>query len=91
MYSNGETTCYFLQLQGTAMGTSSACMWATIYYAVHDVSTLLPIYENNLIQLVRFIDDMFGVFVPNNDINANYIQDHSTVQFQEFVNDLTYL
>ena len=72
------------------MGTSSACMWATIYYAVHEVSTLLPIYENNLIQLVRFIDDMFGVFVPNNDINANYIQDHSTIQFQEFVNDLTF-
>ena len=50
----------------------------------------IPIYENNLIQLVRFIDDMFGVFVPNNDINANYIQDHSTIQFQEFVNDLTF-
>ena len=25
---------YFLQLLGTAMGTSSACMWATIYFAV---------------------------------------------------------
>ena len=55
------------------MGASSACMWATIYYAVHEVSTLLPIYENNLIQLVCFIDDMCGDFVPNNNINANYI------------------
>ena len=26
---------YFLQKIGTAMGTSSACEWATLYYGVH--------------------------------------------------------
>jgi len=27
---------YFLQKKGTAMGTSAACMWATIYFAVRE-------------------------------------------------------
>ncbi|KAL7554543.1 hypothetical protein ACHAWF_017999 [Thalassiosira exigua] len=26
---------YFLQLLGTAIGTSATCMWATLYYCVH--------------------------------------------------------
>ena len=31
---------YFLQLLGTSMGTSAACMWATIYFCVHELSPL---------------------------------------------------
>ena len=52
---------YFLQLLGTAMGTSAACMWATIYFSVHENSTLLPKYSNNLLLYCRFIDDIFGI------------------------------
>ena len=56
---------YFLQLLGTAMGTSAACMWATIYFSVHENNTLLPRYSNNLLLYCRFIDDIFGIWVGN--------------------------
>ena len=71
--------CYFLQLLGTAMGTSAACMWATIYFAVWETRKLLPNYGSHLLpdqdrgppvpysqQLlfyVRFIDDIFGIWL----------------------------
>ena len=54
---------YFLQLLGTAMGTSAACMWATIYYGIHENNSLLPTHNNNLLLLRRFIDDMIVVWV----------------------------
>ena len=40
---------YFLQLLGTAMGTSAACMWATIYFAIREMGTLIPTYECQLL------------------------------------------
>ena len=36
---------YFFQLLGTAMGTSSVCMWATIYFAVHESSGLMVTFR----------------------------------------------
>ena len=54
---------YFLQLLGTAMGTSAACMWATIYFAVHENGKLIPTYESNLLLFVRYIDDIFGIWI----------------------------
>ena len=53
---------HFLQLLGTAMGTSAACMWATIYFAVHEISVLIPKYNQYLLLLRRFIDNMFGIW-----------------------------
>ena len=52
----------FLQLLGTAMGTSAAVMWATLYYAYHEVHTILPKYGDCLPYFKRFIDDIFGVW-----------------------------
>ena len=54
----------FLQLPGTAMGTSSACMWATIYYGIHENRKLLPEYEARLHDgnLTRWIDDLIGLW-----------------------------
>lgn len=57
--------CYFLQLLGTAMGTSAAVMWATIYFAYHEVHTLIPNHGHNLFYFKRFIDDMFGIWTGN--------------------------
>ena len=45
------------------MGTSAACMWATIYYGIHENNSLLPTHNNNLLLLRRFIDDMIGIWV----------------------------
>eukprot|EP00956_Cyclotella_meneghiniana_P015107 scaffold22917_cov55-Cyclotella_meneghiniana.AAC.3 len=56
--------CYFLQLIGTAMGTSAAVMWATIYFAVHE-KHILANHSGNLLYYKRFIDDIFGIWIGN--------------------------
>ncbi len=56
---------YFKQLTGTAMGTSAACMWATIYFAIHE-EFLLNKYSNDLLLYKRFIDDMKGIWIGTN-------------------------
>ena len=50
---------YFLQLLGTPMGTSATCMWATIYFAIHEMGFIIPKYANNLLLFCRFINDIF--------------------------------
>ena len=54
-----------LQLLGTAMGTSAACMWAMIYFCVHEDNTLTPRFSDHLLLYCRFIDDIFGIWVGN--------------------------
>ena len=78
MFTWGD--CYFLQLLGTAMGTSAACMWATIYYAIHEMGLLIPKYSANLMFLVRFIDDMLGLWLEDGDFSK-------WESFKEDVND----
>ena len=53
------------QLRGMAMSTSSACIWATIYYAIHENETLLPCYSKHLYngRLLRFIDDICAIWI----------------------------
>lgn len=63
---------YFLQLLGTAMGTSAACMWATIYFSVHESNTLLPNFGDNLLLYVRYIDDIFGIWIGES--NEDWIE-----------------
>ena len=57
--------CYFHQKSGTAMGTPPACCYATIYYAIHE-NFLFQKYTNNIFFYRRYIDDIFGVWVPSN-------------------------
>ena len=58
------------QLCGTAMGTPSACMYATIYYAFHEIFCLLKKYEAHLILYKRLIDDGFGLWHDRGDPGA---------------------
>jgi hypothetical protein len=46
------------------MGTSAACMYATLYYAYHERTVLIPKYGQNLHYFKRFIDDIFGIWIP---------------------------
>ncbi|KAL7548610.1 hypothetical protein ACHAWF_011884 [Thalassiosira exigua] len=65
-------TSYFKQLNGTAMGTPPACMYATIYYAVHEILRLLKNYEKHLLDYVRWIDDGFILWNDRDDPLAYY-------------------
>ena len=49
------------------MGTSAACIWATIYYGYHEVKKLLPTFKPQLYDdvMVRWIDDIFGIWCCN--------------------------
>jgi len=57
----------FLQKRGPAMGTSSACMYATLYQALYKHRDLTPNWELYLEMLRQFIDNMYGMW---DDINA---------------------
>jgi hypothetical protein len=68
VFSFGDT--YWLQLTGTAMGTPPAPSYATIVYAIHE-STLLSRYHNNLFFYKRYIDDVFGIWIPDNSVSPD--------------------
>ena len=63
VFEFGDTR--YLQLMGTAMGTSSVCMYATIYFAIHEIETLVPTFGQNLFFVKRYIDDLIGIWVVN--------------------------
>ena len=54
---------YFLQLLGTAMGTSAAVMWATLYFAYHEHHCLLRKYDRQLLFYKRYIDDVIAIWL----------------------------
>jgi hypothetical protein len=54
----------WLQLSGTAMGTPAACAYATITYGHHENTEILTKFAPNLLYYRRYIDDIFGVWVP---------------------------
>ena len=48
---------YWLQKTGTAMGSSLAVTYATIYFAYHEETQVLPTLGNSVITYGRLIDD----------------------------------
>ena len=55
---------FWLQLHGTAMGTPAACLYATISFGIHEKLKILPRFKQNLLYFKRYIDDIFGIWLP---------------------------
>ena len=66
MFQFGDT--YFLQLSGTAMGTSVACVYAYLYSGWKETQDILPEYnpKTELLFHGRLIDDIFGIWAGDN-------------------------
>jgi hypothetical protein len=55
---------HWLQLSGTAMGTPAACAYATISFGQHENVNILPNFQPQLLYYKRYIDNIFGIWVP---------------------------
>ena len=58
---------YWHQMDGTAMGASTACLYAALYYAYHKKRQLIPKFGHRLLYLKRFIDDGLGIWLGEAD------------------------
>jgi len=74
---------YWLQLTGTAMGTSLACVYATIYYSYLEETELLPKFQSpsGLLLYGRLIDD--AVLVLDSSKLPNGMTLHNSTPFLE--------
>ncbi len=54
----------WLQLAGTAMGTPVACSDATVSFGQYENTTILTQFRPNLLYYKRYIDDMIGIWLP---------------------------
>ena len=71
-------TTWWQQLDGTAMGTPCACIYATLFFGLHERQLLLTKYKENLLLYKRQIDDIFIVWVPTSPNNiewTHFVQD----------------
>ena len=68
IFSFGDMT--FKQLNGTTMGTPPAPPYATIYYGLHE-SKFLPNHQQHVIFYNRFIDNVFGIWLPHPNTQIN--------------------
>ena len=62
---------FFIQVNGTAMGTNAGCMYATIYYSYHEETVILHLPCIKFYR--RLIDDAFIVF-ENSSTNLEQIE-----------------
>ena len=65
---------WWRQKIGTAMGTSCACIYATIFFAYYERTLLVPKYKNNFMMYKRKIDDIFAIWITD-PLNPNAWKD----------------
>ena len=79
VFQFGDT--FWLQLTGTAMGTPPAPTYANLFYAIHE-NRILPKYRANILIHKRYIDDIFGIWIPSADSATD------DEQWEKFQNEL---
>ena len=70
IFKFGDT--WWHQLDGTAMGTPCACIYATLFFGYYERTILLPKYKDNLLLYKRQIDDIFIIWVPTSPNNVEW-------------------
>jgi len=66
---------YWLQKCGTAMGTSCACSYATLYWAYIERKFIIPKWSHSLPFLRRYIDDKLGIWTGSDETFTAFLQD----------------
>jgi hypothetical protein len=61
IFKFGDT--YWLQTQGTAMGTPAAPLYSILTNGYYENTTILNNFKTNLLYYKRFIDDIFGIWI----------------------------
>jgi hypothetical protein len=74
---------FWLQLSGMAIRTPVAGAYTTVSYGQHENTKILPRFLSNLIYLERYIDDIFGIWLPSTTNDA-----HNWEEFKTALDDL---
>jgi hypothetical protein len=61
IFKFGDT--YWLQTQGTVMGTPAAPLYSILTYGYYENTTILNNFKTNLLYYKRFIDDIFSIWI----------------------------
>lgn len=69
LFKFGDT--FWKQISGTAMGTSPAPQWATIFFALYE-DDLVPCWSRNIPFYKRFIDDVIGIWLCHSDPDEDH-------------------
>jgi hypothetical protein len=72
IFKFGDT--YWLQTQGTAMGTPAAPLYSILTYGYYENTTILNNFKTNLLYYRRFIDDIFSIWIDHDNPKKNSTQ-----------------
>jgi hypothetical protein len=62
---------YWLQTQGTAMGTPGDPLSPILMFGYHENTSILTKFESTLLYYKHYIDDIFGIWIDNTNIPTN--------------------
>jgi len=88
IFKFGDT--YWLQTQGTAMGTPAAPLYSILTYGYYENTTILNNFKGNLLYYKRFIDDIFGIWIDDDNSGKDFTQclKDQTKTWENFKNTL---